>query len=164
MNLWGRIKKLSIPSLIGFGWILIRSPHLILPVYKVTQKTMQISNERYGKAHFYSGKANAFRHALWNYLLCQKVNSIINNPIRSSIFTECLVNYYEKVTQNEAMERMMDLHNNEIGRMIFLSTLKENQEKMIDFIQKQAKNAQKVSKIESFQEFMNQLVYLKEDV
>lgn len=148
----------------GFGWILIRSPHLIIPVYKVTQRTLQICDERFGKAHFYVGQANAFRHTLWNYLLCRKVNSIRNNPIRAIIFTERLVNYYEKVTRNEVMDRKMDDHNNAIGRNIFLSYLDENEEKMIDFIQNEAKNAQKVSQIESFDDLANTLVYLKEDV
>lgn len=164
MKLWVRIKKLSLPSLLGFGWILIRRPHLIFPVYQVTQRTMQICNERFGKAHFNAGKANAFRHALWNYLLCRKVNGIINNPIHSALFTERLVNYYEKVTRNEVMDRRMDDHNNAIGRNIFLSNLDENEEKMIDFMQNEAKNAQKVSQIEGFSNMGNKLVYLKEDV
>jgi Domain of unknown function (DUF6973) len=163
MNLWLRIKKLSIPSLIGFGWILIRSPLLIVPVYKVTQRTMQISDERYGRAHFYSGKANAFRHALWNYLLCNKVHSIINDPIRSVSFTERLVNYYEKVTQNDEMDRTMDRHNNEFGRNVFLSKINEKEQNMIDFIHNRAETGQKITNIDDFGQFSEQLVYLHED-
>jgi hypothetical protein len=164
MNLWVRIKKLKVSSLLGFGWILIRNPLLIVPVYKVTHRTMQISNERYGKAHFYSGKANAFRHALWNYLLCKKVNGITNDPIGSASFAERLVNYYEKVTQNDIMDRTMDLHNNQFGRDIFLIHLAENDQKMIDFIQMKANNAQKATRLDHFEQFTDQLVYLHDDV
>lgn len=125
---------------------------------------MQISDERYGKAHFYSGKANAFRHALWNYFLCKKVNAILKDPVGSVSFTERLVNYYEKVTQNDMMDRTMDLHNNQFGRDIFLTHLSENDQKLIDFIQMKANNAQKVTHLDHFREFTDQLVYLHDNV
>lgn len=164
MNLWSRIKKLSLSKLMGLGWILVRTPKLIVPVYQMTQRTMSICDEHYGKAHFNSGKANAFRHALWNYLLCAEINNIIGDPQRSTSFTEQLVNHYEKVTQNEEMDRNMDLHNNLFGRNLFLNKFGENEENPIVFLHKSAKMAKKITKTDDLEQFSNQLVYLKDDV
>lgn len=163
MNIWVRIRKLSPSKLIGFGWILIRRPRLVIPLYRVTQRTMNICDEKYGNAHYFSGKANAFRHALWNYLLCHEFNKKLNDPESSIHFTERIVSHYEDVTQNERIQREMDTHNNQIGRDLFLSHLNENEDKMIIFIQNIAEKAQKVNKIEDFRSNMRNLVYVTND-
>ncbi len=160
MNLWKRLRQLSIPNLLGFGWLLMRRPLLIYPIWKATKRTMELSDQLYGKAHFGNGKANAFRHAYWNYLLCSTINTSTKNKVKSIVFTQNIVDYYEKVTQNELLDRKMDFHNNEIGRNLFLSKNEENESKMVVFIQKMANSSQKVITIDDFIKFENTLVYL----
>lgn len=163
MNLWKRVRQLSIPNLLGFGLLLMRKPLLIYPIWKATQKTMAVSDRLYGKAHFGNGKANAFRHAYWNFLLSSTIDRAFKHRRKSVDFTEKIVNYYEKVTQNEILDRKMDFHNNAIGRNLFLIKNEENESQMIDFIQNMADFAQKVTKIEDFQYYKNDLVYLTEN-
>lgn len=75
------------------------------------------------------------------------------------ILTEKVTNLYEKVTKNDLLDTAMDLHNNEIGRMLFLN---ENSSKLIVFIQKMFKNAQKITSIDEIEDFHSVLIYISE--
>ena len=81
----------------------------------------------FGSRHHKSNKANAFRHALWNVLICQKTLKKTNNREKSVIWTKKVTDLYEKVTQNEFLDQLMDLHNNEIGRTLFLDLFDKNE-------------------------------------
>ncbi|MAO08198.1 MAG: hypothetical protein CL596_05750 [Alteromonas sp.] len=162
MNLWARVKRLSFPTLVRFGFLLIQKPLLIYPIWKATKRTMIVSQELYGNAHQGNGKANAFRHAFWNVKICQNCLKFTKNESKSAIWTQKVTDLYEKVTRNETLDREMDLHNNAIGRAHFLQNLEENESESIDFIQKMTKNAQKVAKVDEIKNFENVLVYISE--
>jgi len=160
MNLWSKIKQMDFFKLLQFLGLLCQKPLLIIPIWKATKQTLQLSQQLYGKSHNGNGKANAFRHAYWNFSICKKTLKFTKNPQKSSIWTQKVVEYYEKVTKNADLDREMDLHNNTFGRNHFLTNFDENQAKTIVFFQNTAENAQKVTKVEEIKEITNHLVYI----
>lgn len=163
MNLWKSIRKIDWPHLIGFGWIMLKRPFLIYPIYKATEHTISVSSKLYGNAHFKSGPANAFRHAYWNVSICRTIFKRKGDAKLSVAYCEEIVKYYEKSTKNLPMDHSMDYHNNQIGRKVFLANLNENELKMSEILQNMAKNAKKVIEIKDFSKYLDALVYLKED-
>jgi len=143
-------------------FVLMRRPLLIRPTLQATKQTMKISDTIYGKAHHKNGKANAFRHALWNIEICKKTFGVTKNVDKSIYWAKKITDLHEKLAPNATLETAMDMHNNEIGRILFISFFDQNESKTIDFIQKRAKNAQKMTKIEDIKKCRNELVYISE--
>ncbi|MEM7086688.1 MAG: hypothetical protein AAF489_10930 [Bacteroidota bacterium] len=162
MNIWKRIKQLSIGQLFKLGFVFAKRPLLIGPTLRATKRTMHICYTLYGGAHHKNGKANAFRHALWNILICQNCQKKTKNDKKSIIWTEKITILYEKVTKNEILDQHMDLHNNELGIKWFRANLFANEAEIISFIQKKLENAQKVAKIEEIENLENTLIYISE--
>ncbi len=123
---------------------------------------MQICDELYGKTHHKSNKANAFRHALWNVLICRNALSVTKNKQKSVFWAQKVGDLYEKVTQNEQLDEAMDLHNNTVGRISFLNLLDKNQEEIIDALTLKMKGGKKVNTIQEMKSWQNELVYLEE--
>lgn len=163
MNLWQSIRKIDWSHLMGFSFLLLKRPLLIVPMYKATQKTLAISGNLYGRDHFKNGPANAFRHAYWNVALCSAIYQKINNAEWAMNYCEDIVNYYEKSTKNLPMDRSMDYHNNLIGRKLFLDNLSENEEKLLEILQEMVKNAKKVTDLKDFTNYPEVLVFLNKD-
>jgi hypothetical protein len=116
----------------------------------------------YNNTHHKSNKANAFRHALWNVLICRNVIKYAKNKQKSVFWAQKVGDLYEKVTQNEILDQEMDLHNNTVGRIFFLNHFDQKEVKIIDLLQKMSQKAQKTDKIEEMRQHRNDLVYLTE--
>ncbi len=149
-------------GIIRFGWLFLTHPFLIWPTWKATKRTFSICNDLYGSSHHKSNKANAFRHALWNVLICNRSLKRTQNAQKSVIFTEKVTDLYEKATKNDLFDQEMDFHNNRIGRIQFLVILNENEQKMVDFIRNLAENAKKVTQIDEIERYPEELVYISE--
>ena len=137
-------------------------PLLIWPTRKATRQTLKICDSLYGKAHHNNGKENAFRHALWNVLICQKTLKFTKSEEKSVIWAKKVTDLHEKLAKSEKFDTAMDLHNNEIGRKQFLEVFDQNEVKTVDFIQKSLQNSKKVSKIDEIEFYLNELVYISE--
>ncbi len=153
---------MSLGQLFRLSLLFISRPLLIVPTLQATKHTMKICDSLYGTTHHKSNKANAFRHALWNFLICQKTIKIVKNSAKSIIWTQKVTNLYEKVTKNEILDEIMDLHNNAIGRNVFLFKKEQNEAEIVDFLQEMLKNAKKITKINEIPTTENQLVYILE--
>jgi len=162
VRLWKRIKQLSALQLFRLATAMIQKPLLIWPTWKATVQTIKICDDLYGNAHHKNGKPNAFRHVLWNILICKKTMKIIKNDEKSIIWAEKITCLYEKVTKNDILDQRMDLHNNELGRKLFLIVLDQKIEEIITFIQIKVKNAQKMTKKEQIEDYKDTLVYISE--
>lgn len=162
MNLWRKLKRISFPKLVGFGLLFLKRPLLILPTWKATKQTYNFCQKEYGNAQNRNGKANAFRHAYWNYKICKNSLKFTKNDQKSSNWTQKVVDYYEKVTKNEILDRAMDMHNNAIGRLLFLANFEVNEQEMIKKLQNLAEKAVKVTQIEEIHQNQNKLVYISD--
>ncbi|WP_100802637.1 hypothetical protein [Ulvibacter sp. MAR_2010_11] len=137
-------------------------PLLILPTLRATKETMKICDERFGMAHHKNNRANAFRHALWNYTICEKTLKFVKTDEKALIWAEKVTKLYEKVTKNDVLAQAMDLHNNEIGRMLFLNEKTSKIDDFLSFLTEMMKKAVKIIKIEETNMYTKQLVYISE--
>nr|WP_186991159.1 hypothetical protein [Constantimarinum furrinae] len=71
-----------------------------------------------------------------------------------------MTDLYEKVTKNDPLDQAMDLHNNNIGRVVFRSKTFKNDTEIINFLQNMAENAQKVSKMNEIEDSEENLIYI----
>nr|WP_148639307.1 hypothetical protein [Aquimarina longa] len=133
------------------------------PTIKATRKTMMICDLHYKHVHHTNGKANAFRHALWNILICKAVFKITKNIREATIWAEKITNLHEKIAVNELLETAMDLHNNKIGRLYFLDLDKSSDEEMIFYLKEKVEKSIKVTTIKEMKHYQNDLVYLQVD-
>ena len=108
MKLWARINKLSFSQLWQLSVVFLKHPLLIMPTLKATKDTFAICNQLYGNQHHKSNRANAFRHALWNVLICNKSVNTLKNKQKSVFWAQKVTDLYEKVTQNEPMDEAME--------------------------------------------------------
>ncbi len=162
MSIWARIWQLNTGKLLKLSLLFFSRPLYVIPTIKATKKALLICDTLYKGSHHRSNKANAFRHALWNILICRNIMKYSKNKQKSVFWAQKVGDLYEKVTQNEFLDEAMDIHNNAIGRIFFLNNIEQNDGEMIDLLQKMTQNAQKTKTIEAMQCHQNKLVYLKE--
>ena len=162
MKLWKSIKRMSFGQAFRLGWVLLKRPLLIWPTWKATQQTMQVSSSLFGSSHHRSGKANAFRHALWNILICKNTVKFTKNEQKSAFWAKKITDLHEKLAKSEKIDTMMDLHNNEVGSRLFLEEIESNQSDLNDILLKKLEKSQKVAKIEEIEKVENELVYISE--
>jgi len=148
--------------MLKLAFIVMRSPLLIKPTLRATKHTMKICDLLYGKAHHKNGKANAFRHAFWNIEICQRSFGVTKNVDKSVNWAKKITGLHEKMAPNGKLETAMDLHNNEIGRMLFISIIDRNESNFVDVTQKKIENAQILTKVEDVENCKNELVYISD--
>ncbi|WP_024769648.1 DUF6973 domain-containing protein [Aquimarina macrocephali] len=162
MSIRSLLRRLSFRQILRLTGIMLQNPLLIYPTLKATRRTMIICDLHYGKAHHKNGKANAFRHALWNILICQTTFRITKNKEKSIAWTQKITDLHEKLAPNKPIETEMDLHNNEIGRKYFLNLAMSFEEEMISFLKENTQKAKKVTDIKEILDHKDKLVYLLE--
>ena len=162
MKIWTRIRRLSISQLWKFSILFLKHPLLVFPTLSATKRTFEICNIHFGNTHHRSNPANAFRHALWNVLICEKSLKWTRNKQKSVFWAQKVGDLYEKVTQNTSIEEEMDLHNNAVGRIYFLNLLGKNEAEIIHYISIKIKSAQKVSKIEEMKSYRIEMVFIED--
>lgn len=141
---------------------MISRPLRIGSTWSATRETMKISGAEYGSAHHGRGKANAFRHAIWNYLICQKTYFLTKNEQKSVNWAKKITDLHEKMAKSDELDTIMDLHNNKIGRELFLVDFGLNKAELVQKLQNMLKNGQNVNKIEEIQRVDHELVFISE--
>ncbi|MBZ9630925.1 hypothetical protein LB465_09045 [Salegentibacter sp. LM13S] len=147
-------------ELFSVSKVFIRKPRYILPTYRATIQTIKICDDLYAEEHHNNGKENAFRHALWNYLICQKCFKISRSVEAARIWSDHFTGLHEKLSPNQKLAKTMDLHNNRFGQALF----KGNEiptEEIIHLFQQKMKLAIKVSKVEEIGKTKDKLVYIE---
>lgn len=162
MSIGNLLKRLSFRQILKVAGVMLQNPLLIYPTLKATRRTMIICDLHYGKAHHKNGKANAFRHALWNILICQTTFRITKNKEKSVSWAQKITDLHEKLAPNKPLETAMDLHNNEIGRKHFLELTTSFEEEIITFLKNNTQKAKKVIDIKEILDHKDKLVYLLE--
>lgn len=162
MNIWSVIKRISLKEIGRLLKIGLSHPLYIIPTYKATHKTLRICHRLYPKTQHAHGVENAFRHALWNMLLCQYIFEVNNTIHKSLEWTKKITDLHEELAPNNELEKAMDLHNNKVGRNIFGELLEEEENQIIVFLQEKMKTAHKISDVSQLKEVENELIYISE--
>lgn len=141
--IWRRIRNLSLEQLFILFKLFLKNPRFLLPSLKATSESLQICNQKFGNRHKGNSRENAFRHALWNYLICDKCFSVIASEEKATDWAKKFTDLHEKLAPNEEKARKMDLHNNLIGRNLFLE--QHNRiENIVPVLEEMMKKASKI--------------------
>lgn len=160
MAIGKRIAGLKFRELVVLCIIFLKRPFFLIPTYRATNTTVAISNHLYGCLHHEDNRTNAFRHALWNYLICKYCLAVSGSPERAMSWSKTITDLHERLSPNEELATMMDFHNNRIGRELF-AEFQGVEDEGISRLQQMTKEAIQVKSISEIEEIKNKLVFIK---
>lgn len=153
---------------VGLTWkmfrTLISKPLLILPTIWATIQSVMYAEFNFQEAHGGNGIANAFRHAAWN-LLIAKNSSFFTSDEKAVEWAKFVTDMHEECFPNEPFDHHMDLHNNAIGRKIFLELKSKGVVKtreMIAYLVKFSETGVGLTQVEEMSNHPENLVYYRE--
>jgi hypothetical protein len=158
--LWRILKKLDFKQLFGLAWLFLKNPMYAIPTIFATKRCMNIAYEEYGSKHHLGNPANAFRHALWVILIIKKCLKWQSNEQKAKVWAKKFTDWHEDFSPNEALERTMDLHNNNVGILYFEEVKDKNEAEIILFLKQKASEAVKILKVEDVKIIEDKLVYI----
>lgn len=151
----------------GLTWKMFRAlmskPLLLIPTVWATVESVVFSELNFSEAHGGQGVANAFRHAAWNLLIAKNC-ALFTSHEKAVDWAKFTTDLHEEYFPNEPFDHQMDLHNNHIGRSIYLELIQKNvksKNEMIAFLKKKTKTAVGLEDEKEFQNYLNELVFLK---
>ena len=154
------IKSLNFWQFFKLAKTLISKPFFIVPTFKATRKTVKICNALFGERHHKNNTTNAFRHALWNFLICEKCYKVSNSIEKTSLWAEKITSLHEVLSPNRELAKIMDLHNNRIGRELFEKNT-SNSINIIELLKEMMENALQVNSISEIENVQNKLVFIE---
>jgi len=165
-------------------WALVWHPRLVNSTMKATNKTIELTGNKFPNQGAWRNKADAFRHAIWNALIAKYVgdqkNSIDKCIEWAKLFTdkheEGSVKPADMTDEDFEFDHAMDYQNNKIGRDYFKSVawtekkcwlcstvvLAPSDETISDAIYNKTTVAKKVASKSEINSFPNYLVYIKD--
>ena len=163
MNIWNRIKQLSIKQFFILLKVFMMRPLYIIPTHKATIETLLICDRLFGKKHQNHNQENAFRHALWNIIIAKNCYSPKRGVNKVVEWAEKVTTLHEKTAPNKPLETAMDLHNNKIGltllqkEKLYQKPLSEIKKTLLE----EMKLGVKVSSVEEMKQHTDKMVYLE---
>lgn len=154
------IKSLNFRQFFKLAKTLIFKPFFIVPTYKATRKTVKVCNTHFGEKHHKNNSTNAFRHALWNFLICEKCYKVSNSIEKASLWAEKITSLHELLSPNRELPKIMDLHNNRIGRELFERNASNSMD-IIPLLKEMMGNALQVYTVEEIETAQNRLVFIE---
>lgn len=156
------LKQIKAKQLFGFFRFFIRHPLFALSTFFATVRTYKIAEKEFPKIHGKHNKANAFRHALWNTFIAKSCSRFSKNTKKIITWTEDVTNWHEELFVNDDLPKEMDLHNNEIGRGLFLKESKKSEDYLSQLLLNLSNSSVKVKTVEEIFRATDQLVYLED--
>ncbi|PRX57061.1 DUF6973 domain-containing protein [Flagellimonas meridianipacifica] len=131
MNIARALRNVGAKNIWRVFILAVTHPLFVIPTISATKKCLKLSTEYFGKAHYENGPANAFRHALWNILIARFCLRWSSNKDKLNSWAKKATDWHEEAFVNSPLARAMDLHNNSIGRHLFLNHASASQEKIV---------------------------------
>lgn len=141
-------------------WLSATHILFIIPTFLATKECMSISTELYGRKHYQNGPENAFRHALWNYLIAKRCFGWWKSESKVLLWTKKITDWHEDAFVNGDLARRMDEHNNEIGRQLFV-TQGQDREKVIPILENMTAASVQITPEINLNTFKGQFVHIK---
>ncbi len=150
----------------GNAWsfivLFIRHPFNLIPTILATYQTVKISDEHYGTLHHKNNATNAFRHALWNFLIAKKCSIWRRNKRKAIRWSQKITDWHEEFSPNAPLEKEMDLHNNHIGRKLFIQNDEKSIDDFVKGLKEKVKDSKHINTLEDLEKHTNDLVYIVE--
>lgn len=163
-KIFGILKKLSANLTWKMIKALLSKPLLLLPTVWATIESILFSEWNFHESHGGRGAANAFRHAAWNLLIAKNA-SFFTSKRKAVIWAKYITDLHEEVFPNEPFDNQMDLHNNQIGREVFLDLTNQNiksKNKMIQYLVQKTESAVGLADEKLMINYQDEMVYFKE--
>ncbi len=145
MEIKSFIKLVNRGNAWSFILLFIRHPFNLIPTFLATYQCVKISDDLYGKLHHRNNVTNAFRHALWNFLIAYKCSYWRKNKRKALKWTRKITDWHEEFSPNAPLEKEMDLHNNYIGRKLFIENVDESVDGFLEILNDKVQEAQFIS-------------------
>lgn len=140
--------------------LLVSRPLLFLPTVWATTESIILAQKYFGNSHHSDGIGNAFRHSLWNLLL-SKYAAIFVSKTKAIDWAKKTTDKHEELFPNPPFDRMMDLHNNALGRKIFAEEDQRSKKELIRMLMLKTQTAVGLEDETQFGDFCNEMVYRK---
>lgn len=163
MNTWQIIKRFKYSQLWQLFVLSIKYPLYVYPTLKATSKSLLHTKNEFPETHGKKGKANAFRHAYWNTLICFECYKWKKDRRRIVTWAKLITDKHEQLSPNDPLDECMDLHNNRIGINLFIQSSFKSEEEISKHIKNKLESAKKVETIEGVEQYPLELVYIKDD-
>jgi len=164
MNIMGFLKLINKGNAWSFLILFARHPFNFIPTFLATYQCVKISNKHYGKLHHKNNATNAFRHALWNFLIAKKCSVWRRNKRKAIRWAQEITDWHEEFSPNELLEKEMDLHNNHIGRKLFIIHAEDSIEEFVEMLKEKVEDSKLIIEIEDLKKYSNGLVHIVEIV
>ena len=162
MSFWRIIKGIQLKQLISLVGFTLKHPFFMIATARATKNTLKTVQQKFPDIHGKDNKANAFRHALWNYMIAFYSSKYESNKELVSAWVKKITDWHEEFSPNKGLARAMDFHNNYIGRMLFLKNEVLTEKEAIKELEKLLDKAVKVSSIEIMNKNKKSLVYIED--
>jgi len=160
VNLLAVAKRVDFKNILKGVFIGLSRPHFILPTIKATKDCIAISTKNYGKLHHKNGPANAFRHAFWNYLIAKRCFNWQRNEEVVLVWAKKVTDWHEDSFPNKQLAKTMDLHNNEVGRFIFVQNTEKSEKEIVELLKKMTLESIKIDENSTLSEYKNRMVHI----
>ena len=147
MNIFRLVRGLQPRHLWSLSITCLRHPWYVWPTLKATRHTVRLANTLFGTEHHLNNPANAYRHALWNYLIARECHNWWQNMEQVLVWTEKITALHEAFFPNEPLARAMDLHNNKVGRILFEHHFAKTEEEVLQLLKDMSKQSEKIEDI-----------------
>ena len=160
MNPIAILKRVDFKNILKIIFIGLGTPLFVVPTLRATKDCMKISADLYGRLHHKNGPANAFRHALWNYLIAKRCYVWQKKPEKVMAWAKKITDWHENAFPNRELARKMDLHNNAVGRTIFEDGFGKTEAEIVEILKELAFNSIKIDAHSNLTGLKNQLVHI----
>ncbi len=161
MSFCNIVKNLEFSKVYKIFVMFLKHPLFMFATVKATFLTMKIAQREFPYIHGGHNKANAFRHAIWNLLIAKESSKFSSDSKAILYWTKRITDWHEEFSPNKEMAKLMDLHNNKIGRNKLLKWKEEPINDIVKFLKVELSNAIEIKQKHEFKNFENQLVYIE---
>lgn len=136
-----------------------KSPLFIALTFLAIKNCLKIATEHYGRLHYNDEPANAFRHALWNYLIAKRCSDLGKNGPQAISWSKKITDWHEEVFQNDPLARTTDFYNSAVGKNLFSMHGENGEEQIMALLREMTGRSKKITVNTDLAKFKNQLVH-----
>lgn len=153
---------MSFAQLFKLASLFVAHPGYVFLTARASKKAIRIATQVYGETHHKSNRANAFRHALWTFLLGQAVYRKTDNLKKAKDWAKQFTDLHEELFVNNKLDRAMDLHNNNFGIQKLKEPFTNTEADTVSFLKTEAEKAIQITQTEETKQHPLNLVYISE--
>lgn len=163
MTILNILKRFRYRQLWELFFLSIKYPLYVYPTLKATSQSFLRAKREFPEDHGKRGKANAYRHAYWNGSICFECKKWSRNTRRILAWAKLITDKHEQLSPNDPLDEQMDLHNNRIGRNLYISSSFNSLDEISKTIKNKLEFAKQVGQVEEMALYPLDMVYLSEE-